>query len=153
MNFKSLLFEVQFPIICRTEPHFLLIGSLKRGGNVQISRYFSPYRYREFVVYFDYISPLFSRICNSAAMSWGFAIPPSSVLFVDLSNRITNSYIHGRRITNSPEQVNWIANPNTQFCRITNCFTLRPATVGSPEREKPPENATNATIMPPPQPP
>ena len=95
----------------------------------------------------------FSRICNSAAMSWGFAIPPSSVLFVDLSNRITNSYIHGRRITNSPEQVNWIANPNTQFCRITNCFTLRPATVGSPEREKPPENATNATIMPPREPP
>ena len=86
-------------------------------------------------------------------MSWGFAIPPSSVLFVDLSNRITNSYIHGRRITNSPEQVNWIANPNTQFCRITNCFTLRPATVGSPEREKPPENATNATIMPPREPP
>ena len=47
---------------------------------------------------------LFSRICNSAALSWGFAIPISTVLSVDLSNRITNSYIHGRRIANSPEQ-------------------------------------------------
>ena len=46
----------------------------------------------------------FSRICNSAAMSWGFAIPPSTDLFVDLSNRITNSYTLGRRIANSPEQ-------------------------------------------------
>ena len=48
--------------------------------------------------------PKGKAICNSAAMSWGFAIPPSTDLFVDLSNRITNSYIHGRRIANSPEQ-------------------------------------------------
>ena len=48
-------------------------------------------------------TPLFSRICNSAAVSWGFAIPTSTV-FCFLSNRIINSYIHGRRIANSPEQ-------------------------------------------------
>ena len=49
-------------------------------------------------------TPLFSRICNSAAVGWGFAIPPL-LSFVYLFNRITNSYIHGRRIANSPEQV------------------------------------------------
>ena len=36
--------------------------------------------------------PKGKAICNSAAMSWGFAIPTSTVLFVNLSNRITNSF-------------------------------------------------------------
>ena len=36
--------------------------------------------------------PKGKAICNSAAMSWGFAIPTSTVLFVNLSNRITKSF-------------------------------------------------------------
>ena len=62
---------------------------------------------------------LFSRICNSAAVSWGFAIPTSTVLFVYLSNRITNSYIHCRRIANSPEQSTFLHLPATLFREIT----------------------------------
>jgi hypothetical protein len=75
-------------------------------------------------------TPLFSRtngrwpkgkaICNSAAVSWGFAIPTSTV-FCFLSNRIINSYIHGRRIANSPERkIIRIANPNAKCCQIAN---------------------------------